>query len=34
MVWRRRVVATQLGIQREENYRAAKELAEAIELER
>jgi hypothetical protein len=33
MVWRRRVVAVQLGIQREVNYRVAKELADAIDLE-
>jgi hypothetical protein len=33
MVWRRRVVALQLGIQREVNYRAAKELVDAIDLE-
>jgi hypothetical protein len=33
IVWHRRVVSIQLGIQRKENYKAAKELADAIDLE-
>jgi len=33
MVWRKRILAVGLGIQREESYRAAKELIDAIELE-
>ena len=33
LAWRKRLVAVQLGIQREEKYRAAKALVDAIDLE-